>query len=673
MSISKTSNPKTDSDEAHSLRFIAVRAMLFIPLLFNLCTAGYWSATRLLTPTGDEPHYLLLSKALWKLDLNLKPLYVEDATKEFLSSDAQRQPHVVKDAADRWYSIHSPGVPFLIAAPFKVAGVKGARMAMACFASLLPFLFFRVLRKRVNSGLTAAIFSVVLAVGLPFTAVSSQIYPEMPVGIILLYVADKLIDSLASRMMSVRDAWGICSVAACLPWFHVKNTPTLVLIVAAVVLSALRAENAGRPALPSRMRLIIPVLAPIVSSLLLFAYNYSYLGGILGPMTGSQSFQPQDWVPVLLGLHLDQTQGLFLQQPFWLLGVAGLPFLVKQRPLQLLFLTLVYLSIVMPNSMHTNWYGGYSFSGRFVLSAAVLWIFPLSYCAKALVQEASVLAKSLAVAGVAHSIALAFIWVPHPDSLYSVAIRDSPSVRNTLFPTWVKYSLPTFADFSGWYTAPVNWLAIGAVVGSAALGWALLHRKRSAARRIALSAVAIAGWCLPGAPSPSFTADRAFENEARLKAQTSSARPPSVPKCVASDRTAVGALEFQVGCMASGLRDLVGGTTLQPDGQPDSVIELGVVRGSGVISSIQVDLLEDARGQGRWDTSSSTQFWIVGVFRQNRPVASGKAPNINLAVKAGDGIQLRLTENSSVQAGKQFLVTLVAQDGHVATQTAVIP
>ena len=61
------------------------------------------------------------------------------------------------------------------------------------------------------------------------------------------------------------------------------------------------------------------------------------------------------------------------------------------------------------------------------------------------------------------------------------------------------------------------------------------------------------------------------------------------------------------------------------------------------------------------------------MYRQNRAVVSSKASDLQLAVKAGDEIQLRITENSAVRTGKRFLVTVVMQDGHVATQTAAIP
>ena len=136
----------------------------------------------------------------------------------------------------------------------------------------------------------------------------------------------------------------------------------------------------------------------------------------------------------------------------------------------------------------------------------------------------------------------------------------------------------------------------------------------------------------------------------------------------------LGVLEFEIGRMMKDLPDEVGRFEIQPDGQADNVIPLGMTGGFGTISSIQVDLYgEDGRGQGCWDTKSSTSFWMVGVYRHNRPVVSSKAADLQLGVKQGDEIQLRVTGNGSVQTGKRFLVTLVMQDGHVVTQTAVMP
>jgi hypothetical protein len=36
----------------------------------------------------------------------------------------------------------------------------------------------------------------------------------------------------------------------------------------------------------------------------------------------------------------------------------------------------VFLSLIVPNALHPNWYGGWSFSGRFQWAAAIAFIIP---------------------------------------------------------------------------------------------------------------------------------------------------------------------------------------------------------------------------------------------------------------------------------------------------------
>jgi hypothetical protein len=432
---------------------------------------------------------------------------------------------------------------------------------------------------------------------------------------------------------------------------------------ATLVVSVFRATNVGLPVGRRKAALFSPLLVPVASVLLLLAYNYSHFNHILGPIVESQSFRPQDWVPVFLGLHLDRAQGLFLQQPLWLLGVAGIPFLLKQAPLPLFFLALSYLSIVIPNSMHLNRYGGFSFVGRFELSAAMLWVFPLARFVQALVERAPVAAKSIAAGGVVYSLALLCAWVPNPGKLYN-------SASGTLFPTWMRDSLPFFADFTGWYENPVNWLAIGAVAAAAAIGWAWCRQSFGVANKIAIAFVAIAGWGLPGTQNPLYTQKLTAEIESRLIA---AAKVPVASQCVPLGERGSGAVEFQIECITTGATDTVGGYAARPDGLTDAVIQVGVIRGSGRISSIQVELLRmNGIRQGHWDSSSSTTSWMVGVYRQNRAVASAKVSDLQLAVNAGDEIQLRITVGGGVP-GQRFRVTLFMQDGGVATQAAGIP
>lgn len=135
-----------------------------------------------------------------------------------------------------------------------------------------------------------------------------------------------------------------------------------------------------------------------------------------------------------------------------------------------------------------------------------------------------------------------------------------------------------------------------------------------------------------------------------------------------------GVMEFEIGSVKTELPDEVGRFEIQPDGRPDNKIQLRVIGGAGRISSVQVDLSAvDGRGEGCWDTKSSTTFWMVGIYRRNQPLVVKKSPDLQLAVKGGDEIDLRVTGNGSLRAGKRLLVTLAMQDGRVVRLPALIP
>ena len=81
---------------------------------------------------------------------------------------------------------------------------------------------------------------------------------------------------------------------------------------------------------------------------------------------------------IFLGLHFDQAQGMFVQQPVLLIGLLGIaPFAVR-RPILAVGTSLSYLAVLLPNSFHDCWYGCYSFGGRFMWSVIALWFLPLA-------------------------------------------------------------------------------------------------------------------------------------------------------------------------------------------------------------------------------------------------------------------------------------------------------
>lgn len=77
---------------------------------------------------------------------------------------------------------------------------------------------------------------------------------------------------------------------------------------------------------------------------------------------------------VLFRLVLDQNQGFLLHAPDLFLGVIFLGSLFAYNRYAAGLMLLVFLSLIVPNALHTNWYGGESFSGRFGWAASVVFI-----------------------------------------------------------------------------------------------------------------------------------------------------------------------------------------------------------------------------------------------------------------------------------------------------------
>ena len=205
----------------------------------------------------------------------------------------------------------------------------------------------------------------------------------------------------------------------------------------------------------------------MLSGIGILAYNFACFHNPMGPVAGSQTYRIGEWGMILLGLHLDQSHGVFFEQPLLLLGLAGVPFLFFRDRREFLVLAVLYVSMTLPNAMHETWYGGYSISGRFMLSASVLWILPLAAGLRAIPAVARSLAAWLAAAVVfVQLVEMHFWWALQPARLYNAL-----PVRNSIYPYAVRYLLPSYYDFDGWYKAPVNWCSIVVCLALVAAGF----------------------------------------------------------------------------------------------------------------------------------------------------------------------------------------------------------
>lgn len=359
-----------------------LRRALLLYLIAALGTLFLWEARGLNQITGDEPHYLVMASGLLQ-ELSLEqtePYRREFERKEIykaglapantipspLNTHAVLGPHGL-------YNVHNIGLPILLAIPYALGGVAAAKIFMVLLGCLAILALWRLPISASEN--TAHRFWAVIAtaVAMPLVPASNQIYPDVVAGVFALIALIHIAD--AENIKKHTPVITVSCVIAFLPWLQIKYGVTaLVLAVMFFCKSCFSEHNR-----PKRFH-ILSITA--TSLLLLGAYNKFAFGSYFGPyhlwpVTGLELSKTS--FMTLLGLHLDQNQGFFLQNPINFIGLMGIGFLYLRDPFMAVGVSLVFLSLIVPNGLHPVWYGGWSISGRFGWSAAIVFMMPTMY------------------------------------------------------------------------------------------------------------------------------------------------------------------------------------------------------------------------------------------------------------------------------------------------------
>src|SRR5262249_23068307 len=201
------------------------------------------------------------------------------------------------------------------------------------------------------------------------------------------------------------------------PWLHAKFTVTAVILACAGVAALGHQVRRARGVPDVRTLATAPLV--VVGPALQLTFNTWASGSPLGFRHASElttSFARG--AEIFLGLHCDQSHGMFLQQPLLLAGVAALPiFATRHRGLALLWV-LVYLSLIVPNALVLTRYGGDGPDGRFAWSAAWLWAVPIGLVVAEDHEHLAAWVRRAAIAGWLYQAAIAVRWLRTPDALF---------------------------------------------------------------------------------------------------------------------------------------------------------------------------------------------------------------------------------------------------------------
>lgn len=457
-----------------------------------------WVRRRGVVITGDEPHYLVTARSLSHFRFQLKSVY-----EQYLQTHGFVRPRVGLSYAHAYMgphgavSVHGLGLSALVM-PFLVVG--GTPMAYGgFFAAEAAGLIYLHQRASRLTGLGLA-GRAVLAVALASPAVllaGTQLYPDLITGILLAIALVEIAATELTGELSILGAVALVVTTAPQPWIHDKNMLPAAVVVGALIVLAFRKRRLTRRAL------VVMVLVG-GSYVLHLAYNVYYFGHLLGyPQPPLSVGLPA--VKMGLALLFDRDQGLFVQVPAVILGVAGLLIVLRRLPVAVLATVATMATVLGPNAGFVgNPYGGASLAGRFEWSLVPIllaWSPPLLRRLERLHWRSALVTIGLALLDAAEIVPLA----RRQHVYYNVG---SDLWDPSAYPSWwpgLKNGLPAATAGSGVLGAPWYGTLLEIALGSAVLTVLLLlgrpdslrvvgtGRELIARHRTGLGGMAVAG------------------------------------------------------------------------------------------------------------------------------------------------------------------------------------
>jgi hypothetical protein len=284
--------------------------------------------------TADEPQYLLTARSLVRDgDLDISD---EIAAREYEPfHEITIDPQTERRADGSELSPHDPLLPVLLAPAMALPGDVAwiaAKATLAVLAGALAALsvWIAVRRFGVAAG-TAGLVVSVFAVSPPLVSYGSQVYPEVPAALALAAGI-----AVATGPLLRGHIAGLVAFISALPWLGVKYAPVAAALTAAVVVTLLR-DGRRRDALRMVLALAASGVAFLVVHRMLYGGWTVYASGDHFSQTGELSVVGVDPDYLgrsrrLAGLLLDDSFGLVLWAPAYLVAVVALGAFARRRP-----------------------------------------------------------------------------------------------------------------------------------------------------------------------------------------------------------------------------------------------------------------------------------------------------------------------------------------------------
>lgn len=339
---------------------ITVFSLLFIAYLL----AGfYWRIHQ--RPTGDEPHYLIISQSIIvDRDLDLKNNYDNRDYKKWGYPAETLDRHISSNSrAPYEYSIHSIGWPIIIAPLMIFNHLIILKFFTAIIALLIIINLYLLLKKFMADERQALMICLILALSPPLLIYSTQLGNELFAAFLVLYAFRKIIEKTNSWPNELLTILAI----AYLPWLHIKY-----LLLSFVLLVFWLLKNWSQK---TRYLGIIYFVSLALITVCFWLWYGSMSPNAQYPL--GTNYQLSGFLQGGLALILDRSYGLLPFAPIYFFSVAGLYFLFWENKKIFWTLLTVFLALFLVNSAGAI-YIGWVPEGRFFVPVIALLGLPLA-------------------------------------------------------------------------------------------------------------------------------------------------------------------------------------------------------------------------------------------------------------------------------------------------------
>lgn len=309
--------------------------------------------------SGDEPHYILMAQSLKAdKDLNLRNNFENNDANAFypgLPPTRQIGKQQVETNSAKWYSIHGPGVPLLLAAPYIIGGMKGMEAAMVAIATATVFLTYGLTRTVTKNKKASLLTGLALLICYFFNTLAGHIYPDMIIAALTLGGLLIILERPNSKLFQV--IFGFIVGFMCL--LHFKS----LIIIGPLCLALLYETWNSKRKLPW---LIAPGLVLTIGYLFFSAYMWFGVWKLPDIYAGLALRHASPWY-ITSALLFDAQRGLLVNNPLlWLIPV-GLPiWYFRNRKALIICLAAIVPSILLLAGFG-EWYGGDAPTGRYII------------------------------------------------------------------------------------------------------------------------------------------------------------------------------------------------------------------------------------------------------------------------------------------------------------------